>query len=135
MLARGVRNAPPSILNVQVGQPVELRVSRRLNEDYVPPPKRFNVFEGQGNRLGSALPVGAAPSASSQQPPGAFPSGGNASGAGQDRSSLTTKFEVDMSAPTTSVQIRLADGTRYVPVRQRAKQRHSLALGLGSWLE
>ncbi|KAG9044809.1 hypothetical protein FS837_007520 [Tulasnella sp. UAMH 9824] len=107
-------NAPPSILNVQVGQPVELRVSRRLNEDYVPPPKRFNAFEGQGNRLGSALPVGVAPSASSQQPPGAFPSGGNASGAGQDRSSLTTKFEVDMSAPTTSVQIRLADGTRLV---------------------
>ncbi|KAG8962975.1 hypothetical protein FRC00_008247 [Tulasnella sp. 408] len=108
-------NAPPSILNVQVGQPVELRVSRRLNEDYVPPPKRFNAFEGQGNRLGSALPVGATPSASSQQPPGAFPSGGNASGAGQERSSLTTKFEVDMSAPTTSVQIRLADGTRSSP--------------------
>lgn len=106
------RNAPPSILNVQVGQPVELRVSRRLNEDYVPSPKRFNVFEGQGNRLGSVLPGGAAPSASSQQPPGAFPSGGNASGAGQDRSSLTTRFEVDMNAPTTSVQIRLADGTR-----------------------
>ncbi|KAG8947005.1 hypothetical protein FRC04_011302 [Tulasnella sp. 424] len=107
-------NAPPSILNVQVGQPVELRVSRRLNEDYVPSPKRFNVFEGQGNRLGSVLPGGAAPSASSQQPPGAFPSGGNASGAGQDRSSLTTRFEVDMNAPTTSVQIRLADGTRLV---------------------
>ncbi|KAG8935301.1 hypothetical protein FRC01_003052 [Tulasnella sp. 417] len=107
-------NAPPSILNVQVGQPVELRVSRRLNEDYVPPPKRFNVFEGQGNRLGSALPIAATPSSSSQHPPGAFPSGGNTPAGGQDRSSVTTKFEVDMSAPMTSVQIRLADGTRLV---------------------
>lgn len=135
MLARGVRNAPPSILNVQVGQPVELRVSRRLNEDYVPPPKRFNAFEGQGNRLGSVLPVGGAPPASSQQPPGAFPSGGNASAAGQDRSSLTTKFEVDMSAPTTSVQIRLADGTRYVTVRQGISKGTHWLFGLGSWQE
>ncbi|KIO16787.1 hypothetical protein M407DRAFT_182423 [Tulasnella calospora MUT 4182] len=119
-------NAPPSILNVQVGQPVELRVSRRLNEDYVPSPKRFNVFEGQGNRLGSALPVGTAPTASSQQPPGAFPSRGNASEGGQDRSSVTTKFEVDMSAPTTSVQIRLADGTRGFRLVARMNLTHTV---------
>ncbi|KAG9019864.1 hypothetical protein FRB90_003455 [Tulasnella sp. 427] len=105
-------NAPPSILNVQVGQPVELRVSRRLNEDYVPPPKRFNVFEGQGNRLGSPLPGGANPT--SQQVPGSFPSEGSSSRISQSTGSLSTKFEVDMSAPNTSVQIRLADGTRLV---------------------
>ena len=31
-----------------------------------------------------------------------------------ERESLTTRFEVDQLAPTTSVQIRLADGTRLV---------------------
>ncbi|KAG8998360.1 hypothetical protein FRB94_006933 [Tulasnella sp. JGI-2019a] len=107
-------NAPPSILNVAVGQPVELRVSRRIKEDYVQPPKRFAAFEGGGNRLGSTVPgnVTSAPSASSSQPPGAFPTASAASGA--DRPAIMTKFEVDMSAPTTSIQIRLADGTRLV---------------------
>ncbi|KIJ23877.1 hypothetical protein M422DRAFT_782811 [Sphaerobolus stellatus SS14] len=37
----GIANgyAPPEILDVRVGQLVELRVTRRLNEDYIPPPK------------------------------------------------------------------------------------------------
>ncbi len=53
--------------------------------------------------------------------PGAFP-GGSASGSGSasaaprgaERESLSTRFEVDQTLPTTSVQIRLADGTRYL---------------------
>jgi UBX domain-containing protein 1 len=53
----GCRRAPPSILNVQPGQPVELRVARRLNEAYVPPPTRpVAAFSGQGARLGSVVP-------------------------------------------------------------------------------
>jgi UBX domain-containing protein 1 len=32
-------------------------VTRRLNEDYVPPPKRpIGTFEGQGHRLGAVVP-------------------------------------------------------------------------------
>jgi UBX domain-containing protein 1 len=51
------RRAPPSILNVAPGQPVELRVARRLNEDYVPPPAAPAApFSGSGNRLGSVVP-------------------------------------------------------------------------------
>ena len=96
---------------------MELRVSRKLEEDYVQPPKRFAAFEGSGQRLGSPLPAAlSGPSTSSQQPPGAFPgtsSSSNATPAG-DRPSITTKFEVDQSKPTTSIQIRLADGTRYM---------------------
>jgi len=111
-------NAPPSILNVRVGQPVELRVSRRLNEYYVQPPKRFGAFEGEGHRLGAPVPgISTSAAPSSSQPPGAFPTsstsqtGGDSSGA---RTSFSTKFEVDMNEPTTSIQIRLADGTRLV---------------------
>ncbi|RKO95838.1 SEP-domain-containing protein, partial [Caulochytrium protostelioides] len=44
--------APPSLLNIQYGQPVEVRVTRRINEDYVPPPKApLKPFEGTGTRL------------------------------------------------------------------------------------
>ncbi|CAJ0752044.1 2978_t:CDS:2 [Entrophospora sp. SA101] len=65
-------------------QPVDVRVSRRLDEDYKPPPKKpTRPFSGSGQRLGSITPV----VVSSQ------------------------KFEVDESLPITSLQIRLADGT------------------------
>jgi len=121
-------HAPPSILNVRVGQPVELRVQRRTNEDYVEPPKRpLGAFEGSGNRLGSPVPsiagAGVMPSHSADRVediPGAFP--GDRSTDPQNSTSVGVSrgpsdipmFEVDHTAPTTSVQIRLADGTRLV---------------------
>jgi len=108
-------HAPPAILNVRVGQPVELRVARRTEEDYVPSPKRpLAAFEGSGQRLGSPVPV-IAGSAASQHVPGAFPDSAPAP-ATPNRSSEATRthFEVDFNEPTTSVQVRLADGTRLV---------------------
>lgn len=118
-------------MNVRVGQPVELKVTRRMNEDYVPPPPRpLAPFEGQGHRLGSVVP---SISDSSAQPsgkylaslrnkspfrdisyyfsvPGAFPSATASSASREDSTGM--KFQVDQSLPTTSVQVRLADGTR-----------------------
>jgi len=94
-------HAPPSVLNVTLGQPVELRVSRRVNEDYVPPPP--GPFAGQGHRLGSPVPESIRPSApqtSAPQPPASV--------------ATSNSFEVDLTAPMTSIQIRLADGTRLV---------------------
>ncbi|KAH9840529.1 uncharacterized protein C8Q71DRAFT_739788 [Rhodofomes roseus] len=124
--------APPHILNVAPGQPVELRVVKRLGDDYVAAPKARGAFSGEGNRLGSPVPsiaeLGGPPSSINM--PGSFPvtasggastgasasGSGSASGAGAARSaeSIQTRFEVDQSLPTTSVQIRLADGTRMV---------------------
>ncbi|KAK1229739.1 protein phosphatase regulator [Marasmius sp. AFHP31] len=104
--------APPSILNVRPGEPVELRVQKRTNEDYVPPKR--GAFHGSGNRLGAPVPE-VAGSASSSAMPGSFPSASSSSSeppASTTRSSISTVFEVDQSKPTTSVQVRLADGTR-----------------------
>ncbi|THG96096.1 hypothetical protein EW026_g5672 [Hermanssonia centrifuga] len=111
--------APPSILNVQAGQHVELRVTKRTEEAYVPSPKKLAAFSGAGNRLGSPAPgaAEAASSSSSRAMPGTFPISGNivASNApAVERESLSTRFEVDQTQPTTSIQIRLADGTRMV---------------------
>jgi len=100
--------APPQILNVQVGQPVELRVARRINEDYVPStagPTR--AFVGTGNRLGAPVH----PISGTEHPmPGRFDERGGPS----EPQRVTTRFEVDQSQPTTSIQLRLADGTRHV---------------------
>ncbi|KAG1745085.1 uncharacterized protein EDB91DRAFT_1122372 [Suillus paluster] len=107
--------APLSLMNVLPWQRVDLNVSTRLSEAYVPP-KRGN-FSGDGQRLGAPIPVvnpGAASSGSSM--PGSFPTGAGSSSASPsapvERQSINTRFEVDQTQPTTSVQIRLADGTR-----------------------
>lgn len=94
-----------SLLNVRHGQPVDVRVARKQDEDYVPPPKAPpKPFEGAGHRLGSPAAYSPGPST-----PGAFPS--SSSSASQAPASIP-QVTVDESQPTTSVQIRLADGTK-----------------------
>ena len=123
--------APPSILNVLPGQPVEVRVTRRTEEDYVYTPRRG--FAGSGSRLGGVVPdtesaTPLAPQVAGM--PGAFPSSitpapGSVSASTstsaapppasrtRDPESVATRFSVDQTLPTTSVQVRLADGTRF----------------------
>ncbi|KAF9975569.1 hypothetical protein BGZ73_000782 [Actinomortierella ambigua] len=101
--------APLKVMNVQPGQSVDVRVARRETEDYVPPPKAPpKPFEGTGNRLGG-LP--SAESSTSGATPGAFPSG---SGSNPSNVPAPSQVQVDTSLPTTSIQIRLADGSRMV---------------------
>ncbi|KAF8346445.1 hypothetical protein F5887DRAFT_962043 [Amanita rubescens] len=102
--------APPSILNVLPGQPVELRVAKRTTEDYVPPQKK--AFGGAGHRLGAPVPTFT--SAASTMP-GSFPASSSSNvREPEERESLNTRFEVDQTKPMTSIQLRLADGTRMV---------------------
>ncbi|KAI9260925.1 hypothetical protein EDC94DRAFT_610285 [Helicostylum pulchrum] len=106
--------APLSLLNVRHGQPVEVRVVKRQEEDYTPPPKAPpKPFEGTGNRLGSpAAYVAPTPA------PGAFPS------AAAVTTTTTAAPTVDESQPTTNIQIRLADGSRLI-----AKLNHTHTIG------
>ncbi|KAJ7247191.1 SEP domain-containing protein [Mycena haematopus] len=96
-------HAPPSILNVRHGQRVDVQVTKRTEDDYVPPPPK--PFSGSGHRLGAPVPGATVVSSSSSSA---------APAPAQSASSITPHFEVDQSQPTTSVQIRLADGTRIV---------------------
>ncbi len=103
-------------MNVRTGQHVELRVAKRVNEEYEPP-KGTATFGGSGNRLGGVLPDVESHGSSSSMP-GSFPSGGNTlkpkiPSSDDIKPSFSTKFEVDQSQPMTNIQIRLADGTRY----------------------
>ncbi|KAF9347414.1 hypothetical protein BGX26_001086 [Mortierella sp. AD094] len=100
--------APIKYLNVKPGQPVEMRVLTRREEDYKEPPKAPpKPFEGTGNRLGSV----ASPTASSSSTPGSFPGGSSSSAAPPPP---PRSLQVDESQPVTSVQIRMADGTKMV---------------------
>nr|KAJ3422973.1 hypothetical protein HK105_005098 [Polyrhizophydium stewartii] len=102
--------APTSLLNVAYGQPVEVKVAHRMQENYKPPPKKpAPAFSGTGNRLGGVVPgeSAAAAAAASMPMPGTFPG-------------TATQVSVDHNLPSTSIQIRLSDGTRMV-----AKFNHS----------
>ncbi|KAK4685456.1 hypothetical protein P7C73_g4694, partial [Tremellales sp. Uapishka_1] len=99
--------APPSVFGVKFNQPLQLVVSQRTDTDFVPPPKQpAKPFSGGGNRLGSPAPEVAA-SSSAKPPPGIL-QGGAVSSAGNK------EFQLDDSKPTTSIQVRLGDGTRMV---------------------
>ncbi|KAJ3369361.1 hypothetical protein GGF31_005265 [Allomyces arbusculus] len=104
--------APLHVLNVLPGQPVDLQVAHKSDEDFKPPPAK--PFSGQGNRLGSVIPGDFASSSSEPLPPTASSSSSRSVPPPTATGPLTAEFEVDPMQPTTSVQVRLADGTRLV---------------------
>ena len=96
--------APPSVFNVRWNQPLQVEVANRRNTDYQPPLRKpMQAFAGGGNRLGSPAPE-VVSGAATPTVPGAMPSSSAAA--------AQPKFEVDSSKPTTSIQVRLGDGTR-----------------------
>lgn len=104
-----IGRAPPSLFGVRYNQPLQVVVSHRKGEDYVAPPKVLKPFEGGGNRLGSSVPeVGSGSSTPAM--PGGF--GDAPAAAPTAPSGATSDFTVDESKPTTSIQLRLGDGTR-----------------------
>lgn len=96
--------APLALLNVEYGQPVDVNVEKKTDEDFKAPPKVFKPFEGSGHRLGSEIP----PSQDATAPLPAAPS------ASTSTSSAGLSIEVDESKPVTSLQIRLASGGRLI---------------------
>lgn len=98
--------APLSLMNVEPGQPADVNVFRRLDEDYVPPKKKHASFSGQGNRLGSPTPGGEASGSAAPAIPTPAPTA-------RPQAPVPT-VEVNQSSPITTLQIRLGDGTRLV---------------------
>ncbi|OBZ89909.1 NSFL1 cofactor p47 [Choanephora cucurbitarum] len=101
--------APLSLLNVRHGQPVEVRVVKRQDEDYVAPKVPVKPFAGTGIRLGSAASYSPSP------PPSSSPAA---------TTSPVNTITVDDAQPTTNIQIRLADGSRLIA---RLNHTHTVA--------
>jgi len=89
--------APTELFNIKRGEELNVEVSHRLNEDYVPPPKKLKPFEGVGQKLGSFVPGVEVSSPPPQQ---------------KNKEPENNKVEVDESQPTTTLQIRLSNGSR-----------------------
>lgn len=86
--------------NVADGE-VHVNMQDKREEEYVAPKKKIKAFSGAGNMLGSPTPqVVSSPDAAVSLAAGAGP--------------LQATFKIDESQPTTTIQIRLSDGTRLV---------------------
>jgi UBX domain-containing protein 1 len=111
--------APPSLFGVRYNQPLQVVVAQKTGEDYRPPPKKpVKAFGGGGHRLGSPVPTVSEGGSGHASPamPGGF-GGGSPAPAGPSAatpSASTSTFQVDETKPTTSIQVRLGDGTRWV---------------------
>ncbi|KAJ7641257.1 hypothetical protein FB45DRAFT_899783 [Roridomyces roridus] len=111
--------APPAVLNVLPGQPVEVVVSKRTNEDYVAP---RTAWGSGGVRLGAPVP-GVASSSNAAGPstttrmPGSF-------GDVETARSTVQAPSVDDSQPVAQIQVRLADGGRLLA---RLNTTHTIA--------
>ncbi|KAI5780788.1 hypothetical protein EDC01DRAFT_753000 [Geopyxis carbonaria] len=99
--------APLSLMNVEPGQAADVNVFKRLDEDYIPPKKKFKPFSGQGQRLGSVTP-GESSSSAPIVPVLATPQ------ASAPTTSNAPSVSIDTSSPVTNLQIRLGDGARLV---------------------
>ncbi|KAH6638970.1 hypothetical protein C7974DRAFT_124097 [Boeremia exigua] len=101
-------HAPLHILNVEHGQEVDVEVHAHKDEDYKQPKKKYVAFGGSGQRLGSPTPG----ASSSAAPPAAPAAPAGNTGASASTGSAPAIVDVDTSAPTVTLQIRLGDGTR-----------------------
>ncbi|KAI8610993.1 ubiquitin-related domain-containing protein [Chytriomyces sp. MP71] len=120
--------APIHLLNVQPGQPVDVRVDHRMKEPWSKKPSSasgMKAFSGTGNRLGGVSESVSSSSISSIGMPGSFSSeGSSATSAPPPAASAPPSLTIDPSQPVTSIQIRLADGTRMV-----ARMNHTHTIG------
>jgi len=102
--------APRSLLDVEVGQEVDLNLEPHKGENYVAPKKKFKPFGGQGQRLGSPTPGLPTASASTTNQPSAQSTSARPSQS--TPSDPSAQVNVDSSQPTLQMQIRLGSGAR-----------------------
>ena len=98
--------APLAIMNVQSGQEVDVELKQH-DENYVRPKKKWQAFEGTGNRLGSPTP-----GAQTQTMPGAFEPSQPAAASAPTSTGAAPTSQVDESQPTITLRVSLGSGTR-----------------------
>ncbi|PWW78585.1 SEP-domain-containing protein [Tuber magnatum] len=108
--------APLSLMNVEPGQPTDVKIFSHTDEVYDPTKKKPAPFSGAGQRLGSptpgasSSPIAAPPVSASAAPP-------------VSASTPTPTVNIDDSVPHTTLQVRLSDGTR---LRSRFNHNHTV---------
>ncbi|XP_077978347.1 NSFL1 cofactor p47-like [Glandiceps talaboti] len=91
---------PRELVRMAKGGEVNLDMEDHRDEEYNPPKSKLKPFTGEGHKLGSPTPtvVSQPPAAQSQK----------------NESAPPTSVQLDTSQPITTLQVRLADGSRLV---------------------
>lgn len=103
LIRRG--RAPLRIMNVLPGQEVDVELKEH-KEKYVKPKKKYQAFEGSGNRLGSPTPA----ASGVQAMPGSFDTSPPQAQVAATSSNPSNAF--DDSQPTITIRVSLGSGTR-----------------------
>ncbi|XP_043210067.1 NSFL1 cofactor p47-like isoform X2 [Amphibalanus amphitrite] len=101
---------PLELIRDAQGGEVHLDMEDHRHEDYVKPKAKPKPFSGVGHVLGSPAPAVVGAGAASSAPAAAASAGDPAASEAAARAALA----LDESQPTTSVQVRLTDGSRLV---------------------
>jgi UBX domain-containing protein 1 len=99
--------APTHLMGIQQGQRTNVHVYKRMDEDYVAPKKKVVPFGGHGNRLGSPTPA-------TEHSTPAAPPVTTAAASSSSQAAPTPSVTIDSAQPSSSLQIRLGDGSRLV---------------------
>jgi len=106
---------PNELIRMARGGEVGLNMEDHRQEEFVAPKQKFKAFQCSGQRLGSP-DVGGGSAASASAPAAAAAAAPASSATTSSGATGSGEFfvHVDDAAPTTNLQIRLADGTRLV---------------------
>jgi UBX domain-containing protein 1 len=99
-------------MNVNTDQQVDVQLMKH-DENYKPQPKVYKPFSGGGQRLGSPTPGPSGSSTATTSAPAPAPAA--------TAPTAVPEPTIDPSAPTVSLRIQLADGTR-LPARFNTTQ-------------
>ena len=102
---------PPELAPRDRNQPININLVRKETEYEPPPEPKYRAFQGSGRTLGGSSSSGPSSDAAAGAVD-AGPSSDAAAAAGADAGA--SAWSVDEGAPTTSIQLRLRDGSRVV---------------------
>ncbi|PIK39036.1 putative NSFL1 cofactor p47 [Apostichopus japonicus] len=99
---------------VQMGQggEVNLDLQDHRDEDYQTPKQQRKAFEGKGYKLGNIAPTLASDQHQEANSPSTHGTPTEARASSGSTSSSSSSWEVDSSQPITTLQLRLANGSR-----------------------
>ena len=106
---------PPELAPADRNQPININLVRKETEYEPPPEPKYRAFQGSGRTLGGSSSGGPSSGGpSSGGPSSADAAAGVAAGPSSGVAAGASAWSVDEGAPTTSVQLRLRDGSRVV---------------------
>jgi len=111
-LAHHNSRVPPE-LGAKPGQKVSIALKNQSEEDYKPQAKHLKPFSGQGQRLGSVDPDAPPAVVAETFKPGGSSVASAPAAALAATATSPAVAAANANAPMTSIQLRLADGTRY----------------------